>query len=65
MMDERQRVIRDLLLRLHEAGISPAEPFFVDFIPGEAPRFHSDVSASSSFSPAVTGVANGQKPIPR
>jgi len=64
MMDERQRVIRDLLLRLHEAGISPDAPFSVDFIPGQAPRFH-DESASSSFSSAVTGVANAPKPIPR
>jgi len=63
-MDERSRVIRDLLVRLHEVGISPDRPFSVDFIPGEAPRFH-DESASPSFSPAVTGVANAPKPIPR
>jgi len=70
MVDERQRVIRDLLLRLHEAGISPDAPFSVDFIPGEAPRFHTEVdeSASSLFSSAGTGVtggSNASKPIPR
>lgn len=68
-MDERQRVIRDLLIRLHEVGISPDEPFSVDFVPGEAPRFHveRDESASSSFS-AGTGVserANATKILPR
>jgi len=64
MMDERQRVIRDLLLRLHEAGIGPDEPFSVDFIPGEAPRFHSG-SAVPSFSPHVAGAPNAPKPISR
>jgi len=63
-MDERQRVIRDLLIRLHEAGIDPDAPFSVDFIPGEAPRFRSE-SESSSFSSAVTGDRNATKPIPR
>jgi len=66
MMDERQRVIRDLLLRLHEAGISPDAPFSVDFIPGEAPRFHSESgSPSPSFSSGVSGSKNATKPIPR
>jgi len=64
MVDERQRVIRDLLQRLHEVGISPDEPFSVDFIPGEAPRFSSE-SASSSFSSAVTGVRDAAKILPR
>lgn len=64
MMDERQRVIRDLLVRLHEVGITPDEPFSVDFIPGEAPRFHSE-SASSSFSSAGTGTVKNAKPLPR
>jgi len=68
-MDERQRVIRDLLLRLHEAGISPDEPFSVDFIPGEAPRFHTqrDESASSSSSAGtrVSGERNASKILPR
>jgi len=65
MMDERQRVIRDLLLRLHEAGISPDAPFSVDFIPGEAPRFHSESGSPPSFSPGVSGSSNASKPIPR
>jgi len=64
MMDERQRVIRDLLVRLHEAGISPDEPFSVDFLPGEAPRFRSG-SESPSFSLAEAGVARGAKILPR
>jgi hypothetical protein len=63
MMDERQRVIRDLLLRLHEAGISPDEPFYVDFIPGQAPRFHQDESAAP-FSSGVTGGGHAAALIP-
>jgi len=56
MMDERQRVIRSLLIELHKAGINPDRPFFVDFIPGQPPRFHEDddeeLSAPSVREPA-------------
>ena len=62
MMDERQRVIRDLLLRLHEAGISPDEPFSVDFFPGDPPLFHTG-SASSSSSPREREVSDA--PVPQ
>lgn len=65
MMDERQRVIRDLLVRLHEAGISPDEPFSVDFIPGEAPRFRSESESPSLFSSGVSGSSNATKILPR
>jgi len=64
-MDERQRVIRDLLVRLHEVGINPDEPFSVDFVPGEPPVFRSESASSSSSSSAVTGVANAPKILPR
>jgi len=69
MVDERQRVIRDLLVRLHEVGISPDEPFSVDFIPGEAPRFHTERdesgSSSSSAGTGVSGARNATKILPR
>jgi len=64
-MDERQRVIRDLLLRLHEAGISPDRPFSVDFLPGEAPRFSQGESDAPSFSPGTTGAVSGTKILPK
>jgi len=52
MVDERLRVIRDLMLRLEEAGIAPDAGFSATFIPGEGWTFssdsHSDVSSSSS-----------------
>jgi len=63
MLDERSRVIRDLLLRLHEVGIQPDEPFSVDFIPGEAPRFHSESAAPSSS--LQSGSSNAAKILPR
>jgi len=66
MVDERQRVIRDLLQRLAEVGINPDRPFHADFIPGLGWSFgQDDESASSSSSSAVTGVANASKPLPR
>lgn len=65
MVDERRNVIERLIRELHRLGISPDEPFYVDFIPGEPPRFHSDGSASSSSSSAETGVANGPKVLSR
>jgi len=60
-MDERQRVIRDLLLRLHEVGINPDRPFSVDFFPGEPPRFSQDESDVPSFSSDTTGGVSGSK----
>lgn len=52
MVDERLRVIRDLMLRLQEAGISPHSAFSATFIPGEGWTFSSEsnevVSSSSS-----------------
>lgn len=43
MMDERQRVVRDLLLRLAECGIAPEEPFTATHLPGEGWTFDADV----------------------
>lgn len=65
MLDERSRVIRDLLQRLHEVGISPDEPFSVDFIPGEAPRFRSGSESPPSFSADVSGSSNASKILTR
>lgn len=42
MMDERTRVIRDLLVRLEEAGIAPDGPFLADFVPGQGWTFSQD-----------------------
>jgi len=63
MVDERQRVIRDLLLRLAEVGINPDRPFVADFIPGRGWSFaqDDDESVSSSSSSAGTGVEDGTK----
>lgn len=41
MVDERQRVIQDLLVRLEEVGISPDEPFDATFMPGRGWTFES------------------------
>lgn len=61
-MDERQRVIRDLLLRLEEAGIHPERPFDATFIPGVGWTFEQSAeSASSSSSSAGTGGVNATK----
>jgi len=64
-MDERQRVIRDLLIRLHEVGINPDRPFSVDFLPGAPPRFSQDESDGPSSSLATTGGASGSKVLPK
>lgn len=50
MMDERQRVIRDLLVRLAEAGIQPDRPFLADYIPGQGWVFSQDEREPSSSS---------------
>lgn len=50
-MDERSRVIRDLLIRLAEVGINPDRPFLADFVPGKGWVFSQDdreLSSSSS-----------------
>lgn len=62
MVDERQRVIRDLLLRLEAVGISPERPFDASFVPGLGWTFEQvDGSASSPSSSAETGVARAPK----
>lgn len=63
MMDERQRVIRDLLLRLEEVGIRPDEPFDATFIPGAGWSFerHEAVSSSSSSAGGAHAATKLQK----
>lgn len=61
MMDERQRVIRDLLLRLEEAGIVPERSFDATFVPGLGWSFEQSAASASSSSSAVTGGANATK----
>lgn len=63
MVDERQRVIRDLLQRLAEVGISPDEPFDATFIPGRGWSFerHEAVSSSSSFAGGAHAATKLQK----
>jgi len=52
MVDERTRVIRDLLRRLAEVGIEPERPWSATHVPGEGWTFaQDDESASSSSSP--------------
>lgn len=58
MVDERQRVIRDLLIRLAEAGIVPDRPFDAVFVPGlgwtfeqDPPRDNGSSSSSSAGVP--------------
>jgi len=66
MVDERTRVIRDLLQRLAEAGVDPDRPFQATFVPGRGWVFENyDESASSSSSSAGTGVVHGTKILPR
>lgn len=55
MVDERQRVIRDLILRLEAAGIAPDEPFTADFLPGQGWRF----SQESREPPSSSSTAGG------
>lgn len=52
MMDERQRVIRDLLVRLHEVGVRPDRPFLADFIPGQGWTFSQDDDVNGNASSA-------------
>jgi len=65
MVDERQRVIAELLAELHKLGLTGDAPFSVDFIPGEPPRFHLESASPSSSLSAVTGVTNAQKVHPK
>jgi len=65
MVDERQRVIRDLLLRLAEVGINPDRPFLADFIPGRGWTFSQDDESASSSSSAETGGFDATKIRPQ
>lgn len=63
MMDERSRVIRDLLVRLHEVGIDPDRPFLADFVPGQGWAFSQEAREPSSSSAA--GAPDATKVQPR
>lgn len=67
MVDERLRVIRDLMLRLQEAGISPNSAFSATFIPGEGWTFSGDSSEAVSSSSSSAGGARETSPkiVPR
>lgn len=59
MVDERTRVLRDLMLRLEEAGVSPDSAFSATFIPGRGWSFESDEhGASGSSSSSAGGTQN-------
>lgn len=75
MMDERARVIRDLLVRLNEVGINPDRPFDAVFVPGLGWRFEQDgqrelvddasPGASSSSAGGVSETSTVRRPTPR
>lgn len=62
-MDERQRVIRDLLQRLAEAGISPDRPFSADWVPGLGWAFSQEGRELSSSAAGVPEGANAQTQV--
>jgi len=59
-MDERQRVIRDLLQRLAEVGINPDRPFSADWVPGLGWAFSQEGRELSSSAAGATEGANVQ-----
>lgn len=66
MVDERQRVIQDLLVRLSELGIEPEQPFDATFIPGEGWSFAQESrEPSSSLAAGVANAPMGRTPLPR
>lgn len=52
MVDERRRVIADLLVRLSEAGIEPESRWTATFLPGLGWAFEAEPEAVSSSSSA-------------
>jgi len=70
MVDERQRVIRDLMLRLEAAGIAPDSAFSATFVPGEGWTFANESdetvsSSSSSAGGAHATISSGVRPQSR
>lgn len=65
MMDERSRVIRDLLIRLHEVGIDPDRPFLADFVPGQGWTFSQDDRELSSSPSREVQDGSKVRPLPR
>ncbi len=65
MLDERQRVIRDLLLRLEEAGVAPERPFDATYVPGLGWSFEQSSESVSSSSSAETGGAHATQVRPQ
>jgi len=64
-MDERSRVIRDLLVRLSEVGINPDRPFLADFVPGQGWSFSQEDRELSSSSPREVSDATKVRPQAR
>lgn len=52
MVDERRRVIADLLVRLSEVGIEPESRWSATFLPGVGWAFEAEPEAGSSSSAA-------------
>lgn len=65
MVDERRRVIADLLVRLSEAGIEPESHWTATFLPGVGWAFEAERNESSSSSAGGAREASERKPIPR
>lgn len=55
MVDERRRVIADLLVRLEEAGIKPETRWTATYLPGLGWAFEAEPEAGSSSSSAAGG----------
>lgn len=58
MVDERTRVLRDLMLRLQEAGIRPDSAFSATYLPGEGWTFSSEDHEAGSSSSSSAGGAH-------
>lgn len=68
MVDERQRVIRQLLISLHRIGIDAEQGFTATFIPGQGWTFEQDdggTSGSSSSSREVSDEASSKSVRPQ
>jgi len=65
MMDERARVIRDLILRLNAVGVNPDRPFIADFIPGQGWTFSQDEHGSASGSSSSSLREESEHAIPK
>jgi len=65
MVDERLRVIRDLMVRLSELGIEPEAGFSATFVPGEGWTFSSETVEAGSSSSSAGGAHASSSTIVR